>query len=254
MKQPYVSIVSGTYNRLSHLQRMIASARAAIFPGIEHEFVIVDSGSTDGTEEWCAEQPDIQFIQQGRLLGAIKAFNEGAYAAKGRYVIMSNDDIEFQAAAITRAIVYMDDNPHIGIGAFEQDRAGRGWHIEVMPIQNRPSDIYGQVCIIPKWLGDKVGYWGDFGARTYAGDTIMSARCYEAGYPVGAIPGARIHDFVLPDDELRKINNTYDLGTGEHPDTAAYLRVYPKGPIIPDNPQFANEGKMPRLLRLSTTN
>ena len=73
-----VSIVSGTFNRLPYLKRMIESGRKAMrpaghvhaFEGVTWEFVIVDGGSTDGTLDWLRSQADVRVIEHGRLLGA----------------------------------------------------------------------------------------------------------------------------------------------------------------------------------------
>lgn len=231
----YLSVVTGTYNRLDYLRRMIDSARAATLPAIGLEFVIVDGGSWDGTLDYCRAQPDVVLIEHGELRGAIAAFNDGARAASGRYVVLANDDIEFLPDALTRAVVYMDDHADTGIGAFFQDRAGRGWHVEPMPAIDpagrQTSVAYGQVCIVPRWLGDALGWWGDFGARTYGGDTMLSAKAWESGWPIEPLEDSRIHD-LTPLDDLRTINNARELGDGEHPDTAAYLAVYPRGPRI----------------------
>ena len=92
-----VSVVSGTFNRLPYLKKMVRSVRdsCAAVEGFRHELVLVDGGSTDGTLEWLRGQPDVRLVEHGDLKGAVKAFNDGAHAARGQYIIMANDDIEF---------------------------------------------------------------------------------------------------------------------------------------------------------------
>ena len=111
-----VSIVSGTYNRIAWLQKMVASVRSSIGKdhyGLNYEVVLTDGGSIDGTQRWCDEQSDIRLIQHTELLGAVKAFNDGAFAATGQYVIMANDDIEFLDDSIFRAWLYMQIRRHV---------------------------------------------------------------------------------------------------------------------------------------------
>jgi len=167
-----ISIVSGTYNRIAYLEKMVQSVKQSIdgIYGLRYEIVLVDGNSNDGTQEWCNEQDDIKLIQHQELLGAVKAFNDGAYAANGKYVILANDDIEFLGDSIWLAYVYMLEHLDCGIGCFNQDRRRQHmadndphkYGVEFMPVVvdgNQQSWPYGQVCIVPRWLGDKVGWW-----------------------------------------------------------------------------------------------
>src|SRR5574337_870823 len=105
-----LSIVTGTYNRLPFLARMIESARRQIPRHISYEFVVVDGGSTDGTLHWLEQQLAVHVIYHGNLRGAIRAFCDGAKAAQGDYVLMANDDIEFQPYSIMRGISYLEEH------------------------------------------------------------------------------------------------------------------------------------------------
>lgn len=166
-----VAVVSGTFNRLYSLQRMVDSARQSATNGLSIEFWLTDGGSNDGTIKWCKSQPDIHLIEHGRLLGAVKAFNDSAYASNANYVVLGNDDITFMGQSILTAFLYMQTHPDCGMGCFYQDRERQHlddtdpnkWHVSVMPVAYRGRQNwmpYGQVCIVPKWLGDKVHWWG----------------------------------------------------------------------------------------------
>jgi glycosyltransferase involved in cell wall biosynthesis len=242
-----ISVVTGTYNRLRYLTQFIESVRFSIGIGLDYEIIIVDGGSTDGTQAWCKSQSDVVLIEQRELLGAIKAFNAGCNKAIGEYVIIANDDIEFIKYSILNAYSFMQDNPATGIGCFQQDRNNKEMHVEVMPVVLSHPDgkfeqsyaYYGQVCIVPRWLGDKVDWWGNTGARTYGGDNELSCTVYDAGYTITPLPCACIHDHVAEDD-LRKLNHdnpeiVYSEG-GTHPDTEIWKNNWTNehglGPII----------------------
>lgn len=211
-----VSIVTGTYNRLRALTTMIKSVRNSVGMGLPYEVVVVDGGSTDGTIAWAIAQPDVVLITHGELRGAVKAFNDGARAARGKYVILANDDVEFVGWSIPRAVAYMDDNlDQVGIGCFYQDRDGKDWHIDYMPMEYERKMIhvpYGQVCIVPKQLGDHVGWWGDY-LHTYGGDNELSCNVWELGYNVVPIACACVHDTKV-DDGLRDRNMEYQHSPG----------------------------------------
>lgn len=242
-----LSVVTGTYNRLPHLQRMVDSVRKSIGTGISYEIVLVDGGSDkDNTIEWCKTQKDIVLIEQGKLLGAIKAFNEGLYAARGRYCVVGNDDVLYLDETLPTALAFMQDHPEVGCGCFYQDRDHPGqWDLSYMPaVMNgkQMRHVYGQVCIVPKWLGDEVGWWGNFrNLRTYGGDNNLSSFILERGFEVTGIPCACISDLKV-EDELRAINNerlqrSHPRGNEGHPDSNAWGRHWTHrngtcGPII----------------------
>lgn len=237
-----LSVVTGTYNRLPLLQDMMASARASIPLGMTYEFVITDGGSTDGTLDWLRRQPDVVLIEHGALLGLFKAFNDAAFAARGRYVVLANDDITFVGHALGNAVAYMEDHPECGMGAFTQSTPERrDWHVNYAPAQTplgeQTSVVYGQVAIVPKWLGDHFGWWALPGATTYGGDTWLSCKLWEAGYPVHQLHDSKLVDKVHP-DALREKNNAAGKVGKAHPDSTAFYTVYPKGPVIGTEPTW----------------
>jgi len=238
--EPIVSIITGTYNRIKYLKQMIRSARSSIPTGITYEFVVTDGGSTDGTIEWLKEQNDVVLIEHGELKGAIKAFNDAAAKAIGMYVIPANDDIIFIDDTIELLLSHIIEHPDVGAGCCYQDREGKHWHVEHMQVihDNGTSMLtpYVQVGIIPRWLWNYCGGWGDFGSNTYGGDNYVSAKIMEAGYKIEAVDGARIHD-LTPYDELRKHNNEINIGGR---DGKKFYEAFPDGVKYNSEPQIVN--------------
>lgn len=245
-----VSIVSGTYNRLEHLKAMINSARRSLPAGIAYEFVIVDGGSTDGSLDYLREQPDVVLIEHGELRGAIKAFCDGAYAARGKYVLLANDDVTFRPYGIASAVAYLEDRPYCGGVAFRDNRPAPGYQrgvykTQTLPVQlpnGQPSHVtFAQVGLFRKWLGDAVGWWGASDcmskSRTYGGDNYLSARIWEKGYTVEEAPLADVTDHVANDD-LRHDNTSHQGRI--HPDSQAYRDCFPRGAILATTPQLPN--------------
>lgn len=252
-----LSIVTGTaLDRLSYLQAMVYSARRSIPRGVSYELIVVAGKYPESALSWCRQQSDIKLIVQETLSGAIHAFGAGFEIAHGKYTIIANDDITFVGDSIGRAIAFMEDHPDIGIGCFFQDRDGKGWHVDRQPAHfpggGMTSIYYGQVCIIPTEIGHALGWWGHADpqmkrSRTYGGDNFLTSRAIEAGYKVEPIPSASIHD-MTPQDALREINNSATLTSNQHPDTAVYLSIYPRGPELSGKQTVREEKRELRVL------
>lgn len=231
-----LSIISGTFNRITSLVRMIESARREIPRGLSYEFVIVDGGSTDQTLEWCKTQRDIRLIEHGELRGAIRAFGDGARTAVGDYCLLANDDISFKPYSILAALAHLEKTPNCGAVAFSDNRTslvhgdGKQYRVEGMGATTADGQqvmiCYAQVGLFRRWLGDQAGWWGDVDpimsqAATYGGDNYLSARIWEAGYTVDAVPQAVVEDHIER-DALRDHN----ARTGSH-DSACYYARFP---------------------------
>ena len=229
-----ISIVTGTYNRISYLERMIDSVRVQIPNGIEREFIVVDGGSTDDTLRWCKAAHDIVLIEHGKLLGVQRAFCDGANAATGEYVILANDDIRFMPDSIMPALVYLENNMGCGGIAFEDNRSNRGEHANEYGVQGMPAQgderwvIYAQVGMYPRDVGERAGWWGiddpDLPTISYGVDNYLSARIWEMGLSIDRVPGCKIHDEIVRDGLREKM---------QADNTDGYFVRYPRGPNVP---------------------
>lgn len=245
-----LSIVTGTFQRLDYLRAMVESVRRQLPIGMTYEFVIVDAGSKDGTVEWAAQQNDIHFIQQGELLGAIKAFDAGCEAAQGEYVLLLNDDVLVLDSAIIKALVHLETHPNCGAVAFGDKRpdgtkSGKYYEVGnlygILPNGMPTGMHYAQCGLFRKWLGDACGWWGSRDkqfqpSHTYGGDNRLSAEIWMRGYTVDAVTGCAVDDRVAPDG-LRERNHQQEKNIG-----SAYMRIYGNGVKInslpkPENPQ-----------------
>lgn len=235
-----ISVVTGTFQRLESLQRMIRSARENMAESLSFEFVVVDGGSTDGTIQWCSVQKDVKLIQHGALLGAIRAFTDGAYSAAGEYVILANDDVAFLPGSISAALVHLESHPRCGAVAFMDNRPGPSrpsgaYAAQTMQARHGAQSVrvvYAQVGMYRQALGDTAGWWGADGvmksARTYGGDNFLSAKLWEMGYTVDVARGALVQDHVIADD-MRRTNVMNN-------DTTYNTVAYPQGPLISSQP------------------
>ena len=92
-KPPKVSALVVSYNRKDLLRRALealerSEARDTI------EIVVVDNGSTDGSQELEAEFPRARFIRIPRNFGLTKALNLGVRGSEAEYVFFLHEDTE----------------------------------------------------------------------------------------------------------------------------------------------------------------
>ena len=111
MQSPTVSIVIPTFNRQGRLARCVGKIRDTVT--VDHEVIVVDGGSIDGTREWLRDRPDIVVILEESREGAVRAFNKGFRAAGGEFVMWLNDD-SYVLPGSVEAAVEMIRRPDLG--------------------------------------------------------------------------------------------------------------------------------------------
>ena len=237
---PDISFVVPTCDRLTYLKNMVQSVRQYVPADLGYELVVIDGGSVDGSLQWCQQQADIRLIEHGALLGTVKAFTDGAKAARGRYVVICNDDTEFIDGSIGAAYTWLEARAECGAVAFAYDTPQQpnyfivGRHSFTRANGQVIEQNFANMGMFRKALGDSVGWCGaddpDFEARSYGSDSYLSVRIWEAGYSIDAVPGAIVHDRDAR-DKLKRVNQWPP--TMDNADTQAFYRRYPQGPEYP---------------------
>ena len=94
MSKPFFSVVMPTFNRSNKISQTIESVLNQTFRN--YEFIIVDDGSTDQTEEvvsrYTLKDPRIKYIKTKNWGGPARPRNIGIKASKGSYVSFLDDD------------------------------------------------------------------------------------------------------------------------------------------------------------------
>lgn len=111
-----VSFVIVNYNTCAHLDACLASIAAATT--CSHEVIVVDNGSTDGSTARVQERyPAVRLLANPQNAGFAAASNQGARAARGRYLLLLNPDTRVEGDAPVRLTAFMDAHPEVGICA-----------------------------------------------------------------------------------------------------------------------------------------
>jgi glycosyltransferase involved in cell wall biosynthesis len=86
-----VSVVVCTLNRKNLLKDCLNSILETDFPKSQYEIIVVDGGSSDGTDALCKQLPEVRFVAE-RKFGLAYARNRGADLARGKIVAYTDDD------------------------------------------------------------------------------------------------------------------------------------------------------------------
>lgn len=89
---PTVSVILPTYSGLRHLGATLDSVLNQDFS--DHELIVVDDGSTDGTAAWVRQNYPTVLLLERSNGGISRARNTGLEAAHGRYIaFLDHDDL-----------------------------------------------------------------------------------------------------------------------------------------------------------------
>lgn len=90
-----LSVIIPLFNCLEFSQAMLASLRATLPANLEHEILLVDNGSTDGTRDWLktVEGGPVRTLLHRANLGYAVANNRAAEQARGLFVALLNNDL-----------------------------------------------------------------------------------------------------------------------------------------------------------------
>ncbi len=110
-----LSIVIVTHNSSSPVEKCLRSLEEHP-PSYEHEVVIVDNASSDGTPGLIRESfPWVRLIANADNRGYSKGVNQAFRESSGRYVLVLNPDIIVREDSIDALVRFMDSNPGAGV-------------------------------------------------------------------------------------------------------------------------------------------
>lgn len=178
-----LSIIIPTLNRFDSLKKCIESVRE-FSPTVEHETIVIDGGSTDGSKEWLHFQTDLIVLQHNKRTGCIKAFNDGFHIAQGEYCAQLSDDVILRDDSLDVACYTLDNDDTIGQVVIKHLQGGK-----MQGPQFTTANGNVQFCafgLTRRWLGDLVGWWGDYYHQQ--GDVELSIKVYNEGYRVEMLP------------------------------------------------------------------
>lgn len=109
-----VSVIMLAYNKLEYTKLAVDSLYKYT-SHIDFDFISVNNGSSDGTEEYFNSLPNTKKLNFKENVGGDKAFNEALKVADGKYTVFLNNDIILTTSWLDNMIAIMESDPKIGV-------------------------------------------------------------------------------------------------------------------------------------------
>ncbi len=111
-----VSVIIPNWNGQQHLGTCLTSLRAQ--KGVEFEVILVDNGSTDGSQSFVRENfAEVKLIELGKNQGFTGACIAGYNKSYGEFVVLLNNDTEVASGWLATIVDAFRRHPEVGIVA-----------------------------------------------------------------------------------------------------------------------------------------
>jgi len=93
-----LSVIVPVYDEAATFPKMMADLLAKEIPGVEIDVIVVESNSTDGTQELAlgyADHPRVELILEERARGKGHAVRTGLTHAQGDFILIQDADLEY---------------------------------------------------------------------------------------------------------------------------------------------------------------
>ena len=96
---------------------MVAILRATLPADLAHEIILIDDGSTDGTREWLKTltEPPFRILLNEHNLGFAGSNNRAASIARGKFLLLLNNDIELTPGWLNPMLALHTELPKPGV-------------------------------------------------------------------------------------------------------------------------------------------
>jgi glucosyl-dolichyl phosphate glucuronosyltransferase len=219
---PRISVIVPTFNRAASLRKLLGSLDALDLPdSLRAELIVVDNGSTDGTEEMLLREQerhhpfDFIFLKE-ETKGKSSALNRGIGVARGDILILIDDDVVADRQWLIKHWECHCDTDFSAIQGRVRpglDPEGRPAHQDHIREYNIPIVDYGdKIRPIRGFTGTNVSLKRDVikrvglfnprlgpGALGFSEDTEYSIRLRKGDFRVGYAPDAVVFHELSPE-------------------------------------------------------
>jgi hypothetical protein len=213
-------------NGRDYLLDCLAAIERTHPPGVEHELLVLDNASADGSAEAVRERhPEARLFALERRTG--KADNDSLLLreARGRYCLLLNEDSELRDGAVRALLDALDGEPRAAVAGAQlltsaDEPTACAWRLPDIPwalaaavfLQDRVAVestgatvrevgwVQSSAALVRREAGEQVGFF-DSDFFVYSDETDFCRRLRDAGWRILFVPGARaVHHDQLGTD------------------------------------------------------
>src|SRR5258708_4829328 len=116
MKTLLVSVIIQNWNGIDLLKICLPSLSKQTFK--DFEVILVDNGSKDGSVEFIEKKfPKFKIIKLLKNIGFSPAVNRGIKMAKGKYIVLINNDTRVDRDCLINLVTAANKHPQVGMVA-----------------------------------------------------------------------------------------------------------------------------------------
>lgn len=216
-ERPIVSVVVVVWNQAAMTLRCLTALHRDRAAGFELEVILVDNASSDRTRQLLTLFPGLVVLSNDSNKGFLLACNQGAQVARGKHLLLLNNDAAPREGAIQAALDRLEQDPTVGAvggrvvlpdGNLQEAGSivwadgftngyARGRSIDAPEANVRRDMDYCSAAFLmtPSALWRQLGGFDEAYRPAYFEDADYCLRVWDAGYRVVFEPTATIDHF-----------------------------------------------------------
>ena len=215
-ENPVVSIIIPVYNQIHYTYACLVSILEHT-KDVPYEVIIADDVSTDATERLERYAQGLVICRNKENQGFLRNCNQGAKAARGKYVMFLNNDTQVTQGWLSSLVNLIESDDSIGMvgsklvypdGRLQEAGGiiwsdGSGWNYGRLDDPDKPEYNYvkdvdyisGAAILLSRELWERIGGFDERFAPAYCEDSDLAFAVRAAGYRVVYQPLSKVIHF-----------------------------------------------------------